>query len=59
MGNYAAILYSPTLNKAIDTFFDPTFAGIHQLGWFDWALTDSVLFGADRPVSLTGSTGTR
>jgi cellulose synthase/poly-beta-1,6-N-acetylglucosamine synthase-like glycosyltransferase len=38
MGNYAAILYSPTLNKAIDTFFDPTFAGIHKLGWFDWAL---------------------
>jgi len=38
MGNYSAILYSPTLNKAIDTFFDPTFAGIHKLGWFDWAL---------------------
>jgi cellulose synthase/poly-beta-1,6-N-acetylglucosamine synthase-like glycosyltransferase len=38
MGNYAVILYSPTLNKAIDTFFDPTFAGIHKLGWFDWAL---------------------
>ena len=38
MGNYPAILYSPTLNKAIDTFFDPTFAGIHKLGWFDWAL---------------------
>ena len=28
----------PAVNKAIDQFFDPTFAGIHQLAWFDWAL---------------------
>jgi cellulose synthase/poly-beta-1,6-N-acetylglucosamine synthase-like glycosyltransferase len=25
-------------NKLINGLFDDTFAGIHQLGWFDWAL---------------------
>jgi len=24
--------------RLLDTFFDDTFAGIHQLSWFDWAL---------------------
>ena len=26
------------MNRALDSWLDPTFAGIHQLGWFDWAL---------------------
>ena len=39
MGTYLALQQlPPAVNKAIDTFFDPTFAGIHQLAWFDWAL---------------------
>jgi len=38
MGNYSALLLASTISKAIDTFFDPTFAGIHKLDWFDWAL---------------------
>jgi cellulose synthase/poly-beta-1,6-N-acetylglucosamine synthase-like glycosyltransferase len=38
MGNYLALQLPPAVNKAFDTFFDPTFAGIHQLAWFDWAL---------------------
>jgi cellulose synthase/poly-beta-1,6-N-acetylglucosamine synthase-like glycosyltransferase len=29
---------SSSVTNAIDTFFDPTFSGIHQLSWFDWAL---------------------
>jgi cellulose synthase/poly-beta-1,6-N-acetylglucosamine synthase-like glycosyltransferase len=31
-------LLASTLESAIDAFFDPTFAGIHRLTWFDWAL---------------------
>ena len=39
MGTYFALQQlPPAVNKAIDTFFDPTFSGIHQLAWFDWAL---------------------
>src|SRR5215212_9748400 len=38
MGIYPAILIAPAITKAIDTYLDPTFAGIHKLGWFDWAL---------------------
>jgi cellulose synthase/poly-beta-1,6-N-acetylglucosamine synthase-like glycosyltransferase len=38
MGTYPALLFAPALTEALDTFFDPTFAGIHQLAWFDWAL---------------------
>ncbi|MBC7925557.1 MAG: glycosyltransferase [Bryobacteraceae bacterium] len=26
------------IDKAMDSLFDPTFAGIHTLNWFDWAL---------------------
>ena len=33
-----SLLLASGLEQAIDTFFDPTFAGIHQLAWFDWAL---------------------
>ena len=33
-----ALLASNPVNRAIDAFFDPTFAGIHELSWFDWAL---------------------
>jgi cellulose synthase/poly-beta-1,6-N-acetylglucosamine synthase-like glycosyltransferase len=33
-----ALLLESALDRAIDSFFDPTFAGIHQLSWFDWAL---------------------
>jgi cellulose synthase/poly-beta-1,6-N-acetylglucosamine synthase-like glycosyltransferase len=32
------MLVAPSLDKAVEAFFDPTFAGIHQLSWFDWAL---------------------
>jgi cellulose synthase/poly-beta-1,6-N-acetylglucosamine synthase-like glycosyltransferase len=32
-----ALLASP-VDRAIDSFFDPTFSGIHQLSWFDWTL---------------------
>jgi cellulose synthase/poly-beta-1,6-N-acetylglucosamine synthase-like glycosyltransferase len=38
MSTYPALLLAPSLSKAFDTFFDPTFSGIHQLAWFDWAL---------------------
>ena len=31
------VLASP-LDRALESFFDPTFAGIHRLEWFDWAL---------------------
>jgi cellulose synthase/poly-beta-1,6-N-acetylglucosamine synthase-like glycosyltransferase len=33
-----AILIVSAVDKAFEVFFDPTFAGIHQLAWFDWAL---------------------
>jgi cellulose synthase/poly-beta-1,6-N-acetylglucosamine synthase-like glycosyltransferase len=33
-----AFLAVTPLQRAVDAFFDPTFAGIHQLDWFDWAL---------------------
>lgn len=33
-----SMLLAGTLDKAIDSFFDPTFAGIHKLSWFDWSL---------------------
>lgn len=26
------------MDRALDAFFDPTFAGIHKLAWFDWAI---------------------
>ncbi|MEJ7608307.1 MAG: glycosyltransferase family 2 protein [Bryobacteraceae bacterium] len=29
---------TPMLEQAMDSLFDPTFAGIHRLAWFDWAL---------------------
>ena len=38
MSTYLALLLASTLTKALDTFLDPTFSGIHQLDWFDWAL---------------------
>jgi hypothetical protein len=38
MSTYPALLLASTLTKALDTFLDPTFSGIHQLDWFDWAL---------------------
>lgn len=34
----AGLLLASSLDQAIDSFFDPTFAGIHTLSWFDWAL---------------------
>ncbi len=33
-----SLLLASGLEQAIDSFFDPTFAGIHELAWFDWAL---------------------
>ncbi|MDX1979504.1 MAG: glycosyl transferase family 2, partial [Bryobacteraceae bacterium] len=34
-----AFLFASSLSDQISrTFFDDTFAGIHQLGWFDYAL---------------------
>jgi cellulose synthase/poly-beta-1,6-N-acetylglucosamine synthase-like glycosyltransferase len=33
-----AALFASSIDEAVDAFFDPTFAGIHQLAWFDWAL---------------------
>jgi len=38
MAPYLALQLAPDINRAVDAFFDPTFAGIHQLAWFDWAL---------------------
>ena len=38
MSTYPALLLASTLTKALDTFLDPTFSGIHQFDWFDWAL---------------------
>jgi len=37
-GGSTALLLASSLDQAIDSFFDPTFAGIHTLNWFDWAL---------------------
>lgn len=37
-GLMPALAADSTLNRAMDALFDPTFAGIHRLGWFDWAL---------------------
>jgi cellulose synthase/poly-beta-1,6-N-acetylglucosamine synthase-like glycosyltransferase len=34
----AGLLLASSMDRAIDAIFDPTFAGIHQLAWFDWAL---------------------
>jgi cellulose synthase/poly-beta-1,6-N-acetylglucosamine synthase-like glycosyltransferase len=34
----AAMLFVSSIDQAVEAFFDPTFAGIHQLAWFDWAL---------------------
>src|SRR5205085_8583547 len=33
-----ALLASSTLGRLTQNLFDDTFSGIHQLGWFDWAL---------------------
>ena len=33
-----ALLAVSTLNTLRQRMFDDTFAGIHRLGWFDWAL---------------------
>lgn len=33
-----ALLLSSSFDKAVDAWLDPTFAGIHTLSWFDWAL---------------------
>ncbi len=33
-----ALLVASTLNRFTRGLFDDTFAGIHQLSWFDWAL---------------------
>ena len=33
-----ALLAASTLTKISRGMFDDTFAGIHRLGWFDWAL---------------------
>lgn len=34
----ALLLAASSMDRAIDALFDPTFSGIHQLAWFDWAL---------------------
>jgi cellulose synthase/poly-beta-1,6-N-acetylglucosamine synthase-like glycosyltransferase len=34
----AGLLLVTAVDRAIDSFFDPTFAGIHRLSWFDWSL---------------------
>jgi cellulose synthase/poly-beta-1,6-N-acetylglucosamine synthase-like glycosyltransferase len=37
--SHAAFLFAAqSSNQLVDSFFDDTFAGIHQLSWFDWAL---------------------
>src|SRR5260370_17553076 len=33
-----ALLASSTVSRLTQGLFDDTFAGIHQLSWFDWAL---------------------
>jgi cellulose synthase/poly-beta-1,6-N-acetylglucosamine synthase-like glycosyltransferase len=33
-----AFLLASSMDRAMDALFDPTFAGIHELAWFDWAL---------------------
>src|SRR3954464_11763878 len=33
-----ALLVASTLDRISRGLFDDTFAGIHQLSWFDWAL---------------------
>jgi cellulose synthase/poly-beta-1,6-N-acetylglucosamine synthase-like glycosyltransferase len=48
-----ALLAASSVDRAIDSFFDPTFAGIHQLSWFDWALLIPY-FGAVILVSVYG-----
>ncbi|MGH9630060.1 MAG: glycosyltransferase, partial [Bryobacteraceae bacterium] len=35
---YPAFLAATVFDRAYESFFDPTFAGIHQLAWFDWAI---------------------
>ncbi len=37
MAPFAAFLFASTTDAA-ETFFDDTFAGVHQLSWFDWSL---------------------
>jgi cellulose synthase/poly-beta-1,6-N-acetylglucosamine synthase-like glycosyltransferase len=32
------MILASSLDKAVEAFLDPTFDGIHQLAWFDWAL---------------------
>lgn len=33
-----ALAASSTTDKVLRSFFDDTFAGVHQLSWFDWAM---------------------
>src|SRR6185436_19164996 len=33
-----ALLANSTVSQLTKALFDDTFAGIHRLGWFDWAL---------------------
>ena len=33
-----ALVTNTTVARLTQVLFDNTFAGIHQLGWFDWAL---------------------
>src|SRR5438445_13863495 len=33
-----ALLASSPFSRLTQSVFDPTFANVHQLGWFDWAL---------------------
>lgn len=33
-----AFFLASSLDQALDDWLDPTFSGIHQLAWFDWAL---------------------
>ncbi len=33
-----SLLLASAVDRAFDSFFDPTFAGIHRLNWFDWSL---------------------
>ena len=32
------LILASAMDRAIDVFLDPTFSGIHELAWFDWAL---------------------
>src|SRR5918998_5840747 len=38
MNTALALLASSPMDRAVDAFLDPTFAGIHKLAWFDWAI---------------------